>query len=546
MQFCSPDSDLSGRRSPLEQMAGAALDRLEAFAARPFSWRTTRVTEAADRELLLRLAGGTDADVAVMAAYAASKSGDDALVDAVFPRVPDAVRTALLSSGGRWEYSRDTAVALLGLAAGGSEEARAALGRGHFAHLRVAEMQAVGIAWSDEEWMRYAQMRFSKEASTQDLVDLIAAPGGFPSARQLAARHPTPREAILRGIQGAPDWRLEEGGRDAWRNFLSTVAQRVSMGDSGQRTIEPLGPVGDTLVRRLWSACQELDWRTSAIQVHEFLYYQWTTEPERALRLAMELVTDAESLDLYREGWSPDRLETGGLRQQFLLHCLEQGWWPSEGNSDRVHAWLEPEYPEFVDVMRVLLRPDRDPAQALGHLEHHPDARRLLASELERYWQDPELVVHLIDIYDDTAEIKEKVPQMLAAWELKDLDKRANVLGAMASTLDERVVPVLLEALGDPNQNVAKTARAGLERLREVREQRQYWEAWEATGSTLSPVVALLQKLKSDKREVRIAAIRSLGTMKAPEALPFLVDLLEDADAQVREAAAAALEKING
>jgi len=105
---------------------------------------------------------------------------------------------------------------------------------------------------------------------------------------------------------------------------------------------------------------------------------------------------------------------------------------------------------------------------------------------------------------------------------------------------------VLLEALGDPDQDVAGVARKGLERLREVREQREYWEAWEATGSSLSPVVALLQKLKSDNRAVRLAAIRSLGTMGAEEALPFLVDLLEDDDADVRAAAAAALEKING
>ena len=57
--------------------------------------------------------------------------------------------------------------------------------------------------------------------------------------------------------------------------------------------------------------------------------------------------------------------------------------------------------------------------------------------------------------------------------------------------------------------------------------------------------MALIQKLKSDNRAVRIAAIRSLGTLKAAEALPFLVELLEDDDQEIRDASQAALEKIN-
>ena len=135
---------------------------------------------------------------------------------------------------------------------------------------------------------------------------------------------------------------------------------------------------------------------------------------------------------------------------------------------------------------------------------------------------------------------------MIEAWGMADLNNRDDLLNLMASTLDERVVPILLKALGSADEKVAAMAKAGLAHIREVAEQRQFWEEWEATGSGVSPTVALIRKAREGSEKVRVAAIRSLGTMGAPEALPFLVEMLEDDNDKIAAAAAAALEKING
>ncbi len=47
------------------------------------------------------------------------------------------------------------------------------------------------------------------------------------------------------------------------------------------------------------------------------------------------------------------------------------------------------------------------------------------------------------------------------------------------------------------------------------------------------------------KLRIRVAAIASLGTLGVPETLPFLIELMEDGDAEVAAAASAAVQRIN-
>jgi len=131
------------------------------------------------------------------------------------------------------------------------------------------------------------------------------------------------------------------------------------------------------------------------------------------------------------------------------------------------------------------------------------------------------------------------------AWNLPTLRNRSLLLRSMGRLQDERLVPILLGALADPDDKVSAAANTALERIRAVREQRETWEAWRAQGSALGPVPALLRKLGSENREVRIAAIRSLGVLEAPEALPALVELLESKDPGLVEAAREALQAIH-
>ncbi len=139
----------------------------------------------------------------------------------------------------------------------------------------------------------------------------------------------------------------------------------------------------------------------------------------------------------------------------------------------------------------------------------------------------------------------DRVPALLAVAGLVGIRDRASYLKALGATGDPRVVPVLLEALQSTDPGVYQAANDALARLRSIQEQRAFWESWQAFGLGRDPVAALLAKVRSDKRDVRVEAVRALGTLGAKEALPVLVDLLEDEDPAMRAAAREALERIH-
>lgn len=112
---------------------------------------------------------------------------------------------------------------------------------------------------------------------------------------------------------------------------------------------------------------------------------------------------------------------------------------------------------------------------------------------------------------------------------------------AIAETADPRVVPTLLEATAYSDQEISSIAAKGLARLKGLEEQRAFWESWQATGVGGSPEAALLKQVRSENREVRLAAIRALGALQSKNALPLLISLLEDPDQEVVAAARAAL-----
>ena len=58
-------------------------------------------------------------------------------------------------------------------------------------------------------------------------------------------------------------------------------------------------------------------------------------------------------------------------------------------------------------------------------------------------------------------------------------------------------------------------------------------------------VEAAWQVREGARKEIKVAAIASLGTLGEAETLPFLVQMMGDADAQIAAAAKAAVDKIN-
>ncbi|MFQ5748772.1 MAG: HEAT repeat domain-containing protein [Planctomycetota bacterium] len=183
---------------------------------------------------------------------------------------------------------------------------------------------------------------------------------------------------------------------------------------------------------------------------------------------------------------------------------------------------------------------------AFDILEVQPQAASAVVKRLQLLLKKPRWASKAARALVGGANDKDLVPALLEAWNLPGLANRPLFVYALGETLDDRVVHVLLDALADPDGQVASAAEIALKRFRTVREQRQAFEAWQLVGGGLSPVAALLKKLQNPKVEVRVAAIRSLGTLQAKEALPFLVDLLEDPNAEIAAAARKALARING
>lgn len=197
------------------------------------------------------------------------------------------------------------------------------------------------------------------------------------------------------------------------------------------------------------------------------------------------------------------------------------------------------------DAVKVLLQD--------GRSEFADMALRILRQNPEQVGKHEDDVLRLLRASDSSALAaaalasagSKYVPNLIAAWQEVEVQDRTNYISALGSTGDERVVPVLMEALGSPREEIRNASAKALDELKTLREQREFWEAWQVTGAGASPVAALIPKLKSENLEVRLAAIESLGTLKAKETLPLLVELLESPEPKVVDAARKALAKIN-
>ena len=133
-----------------------------------------------------------------------------------------------------------------------------------------------------------------------------------------------------------------------------------------------------------------------------------------------------------------------------------------------------------------------------------------------------------------------------SVWELGDLRDRARFTQRLGEKYIAEFVPILLEAQLHPDPKVSSSAEQALDRYGRVRDAQSSWAAWERQGRDGSPIDALVAKTAADKSKVvRIAAIQSLGTLEAKEALPFLVELLEDSDQEIVAAVQAALTRIH-
>ncbi|MBK8099089.1 MAG: HEAT repeat domain-containing protein [Planctomycetes bacterium] len=120
----------------------------------------------------------------------------------------------------------------------------------------------------------------------------------------------------------------------------------------------------------------------------------------------------------------------------------------------------------------------------------------------------------------------------------------ANYFGSIVS---KAAVPDLIAMLRDAEGDVRQAAADALTKIRFFHEQQAHWDRV-LKGLDASPASAaeklLLQAKPGAPREQRLLALRSLGVLGRPEALPFLIEWSQDHDADIAAAARAATLQI--
>lgn len=161
-----------------------------------------------------------------------------------------------------------------------------------------------------------------------------------------------------------------------------------------------------------------------------------------------------------------------------------------------------------------------------------------LRSEFERV---REYTLGFLEKYGDETWL-EHVVRLTADESAPVRRSAAMTLGSFRAT---DAIPVLVEMLRDNASDVRESAKVALDRIRFYAEQKAWWDEWKATGGAKNGISAILSLLDHENPEVRLRAIRSLGSIGSPEALPRLLQILESGDEAARSAAADAIDRIN-
>ncbi len=147
----------------------------------------------------------------------------------------------------------------------------------------------------------------------------------------------------------------------------------------------------------------------------------------------------------------------------------------------------------------------------------------------------------------DRADVLRAVVLKLTTGDVPERCVAAMTLGRMGPRARD-TVPALVEALNDPHPHVAESAAAALKRIAGTPSPAAGPPTPEPTaGPVESPaVIHLVDMLRHEKASRRRMAVVALGKKRAlgPDAIPGLLEVLEDRDEAVRREAARVLGKI--
>lgn len=130
----------------------------------------------------------------------------------------------------------------------------------------------------------------------------------------------------------------------------------------------------------------------------------------------------------------------------------------------------------------------------------------------------------------------------------EDPDTRVMACQYFAAALSVDAVPSLLPLLRDTSSSVREAAADALTKIRFYHEQRAHWDrirkGLDASAASATEKLLLQAKPGADHQQ-RVLAIRSLGVLGEPEALPFLIEWSQEADEAVATEAKAAITRIH-
>ncbi len=133
---------------------------------------------------------------------------------------------------------------------------------------------------------------------------------------------------------------------------------------------------------------------------------------------------------------------------------------------------------------------------------------------------------------------------------LQDPEQRVRITACayLGMQVERDSVPDLLQVLKDPVPKVRTAAAQALKDIRFYHDQKAHWDRVFA-GTELGPAGAaekLLRQAAPDQSEpIRLLAIRSLGQLGVPEALPFLIDWSRSEQPAIALAAREAITRIH-
>ncbi len=148
-----------------------------------------------------------------------------------------------------------------------------------------------------------------------------------------------------------------------------------------------------------------------------------------------------------------------------------------------------------------------------------------------------------------TAVRDEPIEPLLALLEDPSRSVRLTAVKILEARGDRSAFEPLLAASRDPDERVRKAAEEALDSILAYYDRVGRWKRWlrDSDLEADSAAEALLELAgSSNSVDVRVAAIRSLGTLGVPETLPMLIRMIQDDEAAVAAAARSAIERING